>query len=114
MTPQEPFTAIGIDMAFDLTRALYDNGYPYLGITMHTGGRYAYIELWDADSEIARVIVCTDKRWDDKAQEFLDFYMSEHDNNDENPCGLVGHISQPSADNPKAFVLTKWIWRHEE
>lgn len=114
MSANDSFKAIGIDIAFDLTRTLYDHGYPYLAITLHTGGRYGLITLWDAETEISRVIVCADIKYDPKAREFLDRYVSEHDNEIENPCGLVGHIAQPAATDPNAFVLTEWIWKAAE
>ena len=97
------------EIAYQVARFLDEHDYPYLGVSLHLGGIYPYVELWDDRNQISRIIVCTSVRHDDKAQLFLDRYMAEHNNEKDSPSGLVGHLAQPHSTDESAFVLTEWI-----
>lgn len=109
MTKRSMTRKVKIQQALQLAHTLYLKGYPFYSVTLYLGGIYPVVECFDVEASIAHAVICTDRRNDGNAQRYLEQYTASHDNETDNPCGLITHLMQPG-DKPDTFTMTDDEW----
>lgn len=80
------------DLAQLATDYLSASGSPIFGVVLHVDAPFPWVELWDDDSQVNRLIVFCDPDDEGRAEAFAGQVIERWEAEDSIPCGALAMI----------------------